>query len=37
LRFFRYWRIAARALAVTRKLDQEGLGVAPLAVMISTV
>ena len=30
-------RTQARALAVTRNVDQEGLGVAPLAVMISTV
>ena len=37
LRFFRYCRIAARAFAVTRYDDQEGFGVAPLAVMISTV
>ena len=29
--------MAARALAVTRKLDHDGLGVAPFAVMISTV
>ena len=29
--------MAARALAVTTKFTQDGFGVAPLAVMISTV